>query len=126
MAAIGFLKFVHVACVVLSLAGFLLRMFWAFQHDPRLHHRITRILPHVIDTGLLLSALAMLYVLKLNPFAVAWLSAKIAALLAYILLGAMALKYAPGRRSQLIAFVLAIASYGYMLAVAISKSPWPG
>lgn len=125
MAAIGFLKFIHVACVALSLAGFLLRMFWAINHDPRLHHRITRILPHVVDTGLLFSALAMLYVLKLNPFAVAWLSAKIAALLAYILLGAMALKYAPGRRSQLIAFVLAIASYGYMLAVAISKSPWP-
>jgi len=101
-------------------------MFWAFGHDQRLHHRITRILPHVIDTGLLLSALAMLYVLKLNPFAVAWLSAKIAALFAYILLGAMALKYAPGRRSQLIAFVLAISSYGYMLAVAITKSPWPG
>ncbi len=126
MTVLGFLKFIHVGCVVISLAGFLLRMFWAFGHDPRLNHRISRMLPHIIDTGLLLSALAMLYVLKLNPFAVAWLSAKIAALLAYIVLGAMALKYAPGRRSQIIAFVLAITCYGYMLAVAISKSPWPG
>ncbi len=126
MAAFVFLKYVHVTCVGASLGGFLLRAFWAFRHDPRLRHRITRVLPHLVDTGLLLSALAMLYILKLNPFAVPWLGAKIYALLAYILLGAIALKYAPGRRSQVTAFVLAIASYSYMLAVAISKSPLPG
>ncbi len=126
MAAFVFLKYVHLGCVGASLAGFLLRGYWAFQLDPRLHHRMTRLLPHIVDTCLLLSALGMLFILKLNPFEVSWLSAKITALIAYILLGALSLKYAPGRRSQVIAFVLAIASYGYMLAVAISKSPLPG
>ena len=108
------------------MAGFLVRGYWALRLDPRLQHRMTRLLPHIVDTCLLLSALGMLFILKLNPFETAWLGAKFIALLAYILLGAMALKYAPGRRWQATAFVLAIACYGYMLAVAISKSPLPG
>ncbi len=126
MTTFVLLKNVHVVCVGASLAGFLVRGYWAFRLDPRLHHRMTRVLPHIVDTCLLLSALGMLFILRLNPLATAWLSAKIIALVAYILLGAMALKYAPGRRSQATAFVLAIASYAYMLAVAISKSPLPG
>ncbi|MCH7893250.1 MAG: SirB2 family protein [Proteobacteria bacterium] len=126
MTTFVLLKNVHVVCVGASLAGFLLRGYWALRLDPRLHHRMTRLLPHIVDTCLLLSALGMLFILRLNPLATAWLSAKIIALVAYILLGAMALKYAPGRRSQVTAFVLAIASYAYMLAVAISKSPLPG
>ena len=120
------LKNVHVVCVGASLAGFLVRGYWALRLDPRLQHRMTRVLPHIVDTCLLLSALGMLFILRLNPLTTAWLGAKITALVAYILLGTVTLKYAKGRRSQATAFVLAIACYGYMLAVAISKSPLPG
>jgi len=119
------LKNVHVVCVGASLAGFLLRGYWALRLDPRLHHRMTRLLPHIVDTCLLLSALGMLFILKLNPFEIHWLGAKITALAAYVFLGGRPLNYKKGRPTQATAFVLAIACYGYMLAVAISKSPWP-
>lgn len=126
MTTFVLLKNVHVVCVGASLAGFLLRGYWTLRLDPRLQHRITRLLPHIVDTCLLLSALGMLFILKLNPLATDWLGAKFIALVAYILLGTVTLKYAKGRRSRATAFVLAIACYGYMLAVAISKSPLPG
>jgi uncharacterized membrane protein SirB2 len=96
------------------------------RRDPRLGHRLTRVLPHLVDTLLLGSAVAMLLVLGKSPFAFDWLSAKLAALLIYIALGMVALRFGRSRRLRIGAFWLALATGLYIISVAYTKSPMGG
>ena len=89
------LKHLHVTCVVLSGAGFALRGFWMLRESAMLQHRLVRILPHLVDSLLLGSALWMAWLSSQFPFVQGWLTAKLFGLLAYILLGTMALKRWP-------------------------------
>jgi len=82
-----------------------------------------RRLSYAIDTALLGAALWLLYILDLNPFAVPWLSTKIALLLAYIVLGTLALKRARTMRVRLLCFVAALLCFGFMLTVARAHQP---
>ena len=55
-----------------------------------------------------------------------WLTAKLSALLLYIALGALAIKRAPSPLLRLLCGLLALLVFGYMVAVAITKSPLAG
>ena len=120
------LKAVHVGSAVLSITGFVLRGVWMQQDSPLLRARVTRILPHVVDTVLLLSALALALRIAQYPFVHAWLTAKVLALLAYIVLGSFALKRGRTRRARNIAFAAALGVFLYIVAVAIARSPAAG
>ena len=85
--------------------------------------RPVRIAPHVIDTIFLLSGIAMLVVLSLNPLTQSWLVAKFAGLLAYIVLGMFALRRGPTLAHRKLAFVGALAVYAYIVGVALAHSP---
>ncbi|HEY5307039.1 MAG TPA: SirB2 family protein, partial [Casimicrobiaceae bacterium] len=50
-------KHLHVSAVVVSLALFTLRGAWMLAESDKLRERWVRIVPHVVDTLLLLSAL---------------------------------------------------------------------
>jgi uncharacterized membrane protein SirB2 len=116
-------KSIHVTCVVLSLASFIARFTLAARGALALHHPVARVLPHVNDTILLTAAIVMLATLRLNPMAAGWLIAKIAGLIAYILLGMIAMRRTrpwPARRA---AFAAALLVFGYVVSVALSKSP---
>ena len=82
------LKTVHVICAVLSIGGFLARWALMIEGSAVLRARAVRVAPHVIDTVLLASALAMVWLLRVNPLVEPWLATKIVALLVYIVLGA--------------------------------------
>ncbi len=116
-------KFTHVTCAFLSIAGFGLRGYWMLRDNPLLQHRLVRRLPHVIDTLLLLSAIVLLAVWRLSPLETPWLVAKLAALLVYIGLGMVALRFGRSRRIRVGAWLLALATAGYIVSVAYSKSP---
>ena len=118
------LKYLHVSCVVLSGFGFCLRGWWMFNESPQLKARLTRILPHVLDSLLLGSALTMAYLSGQYPFAQGWLTAKFFGLLAYIVFGAIALKRGKTKTVRLISFGLAVLAYGYIVSVALSRTPY--
>ena len=120
------LQTVHVGSAMLSITGFVLRGVWMLQDSPLLRARATRILPHVIDTVLLLSAIALALRIAQYPFVHAWLSAKVLALLVYIVLGSIALKYGRSRRTRSFAFAAALGVFFYIVAVAIARSPAAG
>ena len=105
------LKHIHVTCVVLSGLGFCLRGGWMLCEAPQLQLRLTRILPHVVDTLLLGSALTMAWLSGQYPFVQPWLTAKFFGLLAYILLGMVALRRGRTRRIRAVAFVAALLAY---------------
>jgi uncharacterized membrane protein SirB2 len=91
----------------------------------RLQQRWVRILPHIVDTTLLISAITLTILIQQYPIQNAWLSAKLIALIFYILCGTIALKRGKTPRQRKTAFVLALVTVFYILAVAQSHSPWP-
>lgn len=119
------LKHLHVTCVVLSGTGFALRAYWMLTASPLLQHRLTRSLPHLVDTLLLGSALLMAWMSGQYPFVHGWLTAKVLGLLAYIGFGMMALKRGRTRAVRLRFVVLAVLAYAYIVSVALSRQAWP-
>jgi uncharacterized membrane protein SirB2 len=121
----GFWYALHVGCVVLSIAGFLLRGAWMLIDSPLRTTRPARVLPHVVDSFLLLGALGLAATLGAWPFAQPWLTAKVLALLAYIGLGMVAFRFGRTKRVRASAFVVAVAVLAYLVAVALTKDPLP-
>lgn len=119
------LKHLHVTCVVLSGFGFAVRGFWMLCNSPWLSHRLTRRLPHVVDTLLLASALSLAWMSGQYPFVFDWLTAKFFGLLAYIVFGSLALKRGRTRAIRVQSLLLAGLAYGYIVSVALTRQPWP-
>jgi len=117
------LKALHQSAVALSFAGFFARGIGVLLGAAWVRGRPARTLPHLIDTVLLASALALAWMLRLTPGNAPWLVAKIAGLLAYIALGMLALR--PGRPLALrgLAWLAALATFGWIVSVALSKDP---
>lgn len=119
------LKYVHVGAVAASLGLFFLRGLWMMTSPERLRGRWVRVVPHGIDTLLLASALALAALTAQYPFVQPWLTAKVLALVAYILLGLIAFRYGRTRRQRIVAWVAALAMSGYIVAVAVTRQPVP-
>jgi uncharacterized membrane protein SirB2 len=116
-------KLVHVACAVLSIAGFTLRGALMLRDSTLLQTRFARVAPHVVDTLLLASAVVLAWQSSQYPFAQPWLTAKLLALVAYIALGMVALKRGRTRAIRVGAFALALATVLYLLSVALTRHP---
>ena len=78
------IKHLHITCAVLSGSFFLLRGLWMLTGSPLLLRRWVRVLPHVVDTLLLATALVLVFWSGQYPFVQPWLTAKVLALVAYI------------------------------------------
>lgn len=119
------LKYVHVTCVILSGSGYLIRGLWMMRGSPWLHKKWVRVLPHIIDTTLLASAILLTLQLKQYPFVHDWLTAKVLALVAYIVIGAVGLKYGKTRKIRMIAWFTALAIFLYIVLVALTRQVIP-
>ena len=118
----GELRFLHIAAALASGAGFTLRGAWMLVDSPRLGARWVRVVPHVVDTLLLASALALVFASGQSPGALPWLNAKVVALLAYVGCGLFALRR--GRKAvRVLCFVLALACYAYIVTTARTRDP---
>ena len=117
------LKQAHIACAVLSIAGFVVRGALMLQSSPSLQLRFARIAPHVVDTVLLASAIALTWMSGQYPFSQNWLTAKVLGLVAYIILGTIALKRGRSKTVRAIAFALALGAALYIVCVALTRNP---
>lgn len=117
------LKYLHLSCVVLSYALFFVRGVWMMRSSSLLAQRWVRIVPHVVDTVLLASAVAMTVAISQYPFTAPWLTAKLIGLIAYIALGMIALKRGRTRRVRVVAWFAAQLVFFYIVAVAVNKNP---
>lgn len=107
------LKHSHAGLAYLTIILFAGRFLLFYFYPVWRRNRPLRILPHVIDTLLLLSAIALCIQIAQYPLTDDWLTAKVAGLLAYIGFGAVAIKRASRR-----AFFSAVICYLYILGVA--------
>ena len=117
------MKTLHAALALLTITGFLLRGLWMFSGSALLEHRVTRVLPHIVDTMFLLSGIYLLFQLGGGTLVQPWMLCKLAGLVAYIGIAAYALKGNGTPAMKAIAFVAAIAVFAYAYGVSVSRSP---
>lgn len=114
-------KHVHMTCAALSIILFFVRGLWMLAGSPLLQQRWAKVVPHIVDTVLLASALTMVVWSSQYPFVQNWLTAKIVALVAYVVLGTIALKRGQTKGIRIGAFILALLVFGYIVKVAVTK-----
>jgi uncharacterized membrane protein SirB2 len=117
------IKIIHIISIILSYILFSLRGIWMIQDSPLLKQRWVKILPHVIDTILLASAITLVTMIQQYPGFNIWLSAKIGGLLLYIFLGMIALRFGKTQKIKTISWILAQIVFFYVVLVALTKSP---
>lgn len=120
-----YVRTLHIACAAISIAGFTARGLLMLKASSWLQKRLVRVAPHVVDTLLLASAVWLAWFLGQVPFVHGWITAKIGALLAYIVLGTIALKRGRTMEVRRWAFAAALASAGYIVWVALARDPSP-
>jgi uncharacterized membrane protein SirB2 len=116
-------KYVHVISVVLSLTGFFLRGILMMRDSPLLAERWIRVVPHINDTVLLVAALSLAAMSGQYPFVVGWVTAKVLGVIAYIILGALALRDASTRRMRIACWLASLAVFGWIVSVALTRQP---
>ena len=119
------IKAVHVTAVVASWLLFTLRAWWMLRGSEMLALRWVRTVPHVVDTVLLASAVTLAVLVRQYPFEAPWITAKVIGLVVYIVLGVIALRRGKTLSTRFAALIAAQAVFFYIVAVAVTKSPWP-
>lgn len=117
------IKMIHVSSVVTSFLFFFIRGVWLIRESTILRRRWVKILPHIVDTVLLASAVTLAYKIQQTPFSDPWLTAKVSGLLIYIGLGMVAMRFGKTRRIRINAWIAAQCVFVYIVAVALTKSP---
>ena len=100
-----------------------MRGLWMLSDSPRLNLRWVRVVPHLVDTLLLGSAIALAVIGAQYPLAQDWLTAKLIGLLVYILCGMMALRRGKSKTTRGMFFIAALLAFTYIVSVAITRSP---
>lgn len=114
-------KIIHMSCAMLSILGFIIRGTLKIKESPIVQKKLVKVLPHVIDTVLLLSAICLVVMSGQYPFVVPWVTAKLLGLIVYISLGVVVMRTAKTSKTRIIAFAFAIATAAYILMVASTK-----
>lgn len=117
------LKHVHMTLAAVSGSLFLLRGLWMLADSPMRQRAWVKSTPHLVDSLLLATAIGLAWWSGQSPLVHPWLGAKVTALVAYILLGSLALKYGRTRLVRGAAFAAALACFGYIAATAVTKNP---
>lgn len=117
------LKHIHMTLAIITILGFLIRSVWLFRQSPSLNKKWVKISPHIIDTLLLASGIALWttwYGAVFQP----WVIAKLIMIALYIGFGIITFKTnSKGLRG--ITFTLAILSFATILYLARTKTlPW--
>lgn len=116
-------KHTHLTAIALSVLLFLLRFVLNALQSPMLQKKWLKILPHIVDTLLLVSAVALCIMLQQYPFVDAWVTEKLMSLVMYIFMVTLALKLGRNGFMRGIGLVGAISWIAYAGMVAVSKQP---
>ncbi|WP_339723202.1 SirB2 family protein [uncultured Paraglaciecola sp.] len=117
------IKHTHLTAIALSVVLFLLRFILNAMQSPMLQKKWLKILPHIVDTLLLVTAATLCVMLKQYPFVDAWVTEKLLALVMYIFMVTLALKLGRNGFMRGIGLVGAVSWIAYAGMVAVSKQP---
>lgn len=117
------IKAIHLAAVVLTIAGFIVRGILLMRNSAWMQTIWVKKLPHLVDTVLLLSGITLAWMTHQNPLEQPWLATKLLALLLYIGAGLVAFRFAQTKRARWSSWLAAIAVFFFMASVAVTKKP---
>jgi uncharacterized membrane protein SirB2 len=116
-----FTKHLHLTAVVLTIALFLIRYFWLIRGSDMLMKKWVKVVPHIIDTVLLGSAIALCFIVPWNPLNHPWLWQKILLVVVYIFMGFYVLKKAHSNTTRWTGFLIAMTCLAFAGKMAVSK-----
>ncbi|MBO2663522.1 SirB2 family protein [Shewanella algae] len=114
-------KHLHMTLIAVSVLLFIVRFVLKLRQSAIMDKKLLKVGPHVIDTFLLLSGLTLCFMIKQYPFVDPWMTEKIGAVVAYILLGVMALKSNRNLIFRIFAFLGALGWVVYSAKLAHFK-----
>ncbi|MEE4245620.1 MAG: SirB2 family protein [Kangiellaceae bacterium] len=114
----GLIKHIHVAVVSLAFVTLLVRGFWLITQSAMMQVKLVKILPHVLDTLLIISTVLLVIETKMYPFVVDFVTIKLFLFVAYIVVRVIAFKKAKTKQKQMVFLALSIAILLAMFAVA--------
>ena len=123
MTMYALIKYVHLFSVTLSLTGFFLRGVLLMRGSPLMKARWIKVLPHINDTILLAAALSLAVMSDQYPFVSGWVTAKVLGVIAYIILGSLALREGSSLRTRIVCWLAAMAVFGWIVSVALTRQP---
>ncbi|MFT5674247.1 MAG: putative membrane protein SirB2 [Paraglaciecola sp.] len=115
-------KIFHIICVIVSLSGFVMRGILKLTDSKIVHNKLVKVLPHVVDTLLLISAITLVVISGMYPWLVSWVGVKLVALVAYIIVGSIFMHSEVKGWAQYSWFALSLFIAGYIVLVALTKS----
>ncbi len=119
------IKTLHISTVTFTIGFFTLRFVWMLNRSRLFNHRWVRLISQVNDSLLLIAGIALAVMSRQYPIAAPWLTAKLVALVIYIIFGMFAFKWARSRGNRVLFGLLALLTVGYIVAVALTRSPQP-
>lgn len=119
------IKIIHASFALISILGFAWRGYLKVSRNELPRHFVYRVLPHIVDTILLTSAIFLVALSGQYPFVVSWVTAKVLALLVYIGLGITLMRSQADQGRRRLLYGLTLLSGIYILLVAASKSAIP-
>lgn len=117
------IKHFHLLLIGLSVGLFLIRFILSEMKSPILQKKWLKILPHIVDTLLIVSAVTLCVLIEQYPFVNAWVTEKLLALLLYVFMVTLALKMARTVFMKYIGLLGAISWVAFAGMVAVSKQP---
>ena len=114
---------IHVGCVIASGGLFFTRGCMMLASLPVANHVALRRVSVVIDSLLLIAAIALTTIIHQYPFVQAWLTVKVVLLVVYIVLGVFALRRGRTRATRGACFVAAMAVFLFIVSVARAHNP---
>jgi len=119
------IKLIHISMVTITTSFFIIRFFWMIKYPALLQKTWVKKFPPIIDTILLATGITMAVLTQQYPLQQSWLTAKVIALIAYIVFGMVALKLGSTMRIRIIAGIFALVCVGCIISSALSRSPFP-
>ena len=108
-------KHTHMMFIALSVIFFIVRFVLHLRQSPIMEKKFVKVAPHIIDTFLLLSGITLCFMIQQFPLVEQWLTEKIICVVAYIVLGFMALK---SNRNKLFKFFAFLGAIGWLVLAA--------
>lgn len=120
-----FIKTGHMTLAAISLASFVFRAGLHSVQHPWCRSLVIKTVPHINDSLLLAAAIWLAWSLGVHPGNSPWLLAKVLGLALYIFAANRVIKGRGSVAGRLLYFSLALLSFAYIAAVAITKQVIP-
>lgn len=121
-------KHLHMVAIALSVLLFVFRYGLVMANSSLLEKKFVKVTPHVVDTIMLLTGIALIFITGFMPFTESgsWLTQKLSCVLAYFALGYFTLKHGKNKVFKTFAF---LGSLGWLMAaakIAMTKTSFLG